>query len=123
MKNILRETELNVLEILWNEGDTLAKDLAVKLNEAVNWKKTTSYTVLKTCIEKGLIERIGHNFTCRALITREEAQQRESKILADRMFNGSPDLLVASLLGVNKVTTDQLNAMRVLVQNFESANA
>jgi predicted transcriptional regulator len=103
---------------LWNEGDTTAKDLAIKLKESTEWEKTTTYTVIKKCIEKGLIERLGTNFICRAIITREEAQKKEAEILANKMFGGSSGLLISSLLGGSKMTPSQLDTLRSMVQEF-----
>jgi len=97
MKSTIFESELKVLEVLWNEGDMTAKNLAIKLNESTSWSKTTTYTVIKKCVEKKLVERLGTNFTCRVLITREEAQKHETEILINKMFGGSSDLLTSSL--------------------------
>ena len=99
MKSTIFESELKVLEVLWSEGDTTAKDLAIKLNESTAWSKTTTYTVIKKCVDKGLIERLGTNFTCRAKITREEAQKRETEILLNKMFGGRSDSLIELLTG------------------------
>lgn len=118
MKNMIFESELKVLEVLWNEGDTTAKDLAIKLKASTDWSKTTTYTVIKKCIDKGLIERLGTNFMCRATITKEEAQKQESEILANKMFGGSSNLLIASLLGGSKITTSQVDKLRNVVQQF-----
>ena len=119
MKNMIFESELKVLEILWDEGDTTAKDLSLKLAESTAWSKTTSYTVIKKCVTKGLVERLGTNFTCRATLTREEARKRESGILVDKMFRGSSDLLIASLLGTSNMTSSQIEALRQMVKEFE----
>jgi len=118
MKKTIFESELKILEILWNEGDMTAKDLAGRLNESTAWSRTTSYTIIKKCIEKGLVERLGDDYTCRALITKEEAQKLESEILVDKMFDGSSDLLIASLLGNNKITTVQIEKLRNIVEEF-----
>ena len=101
MKSTIFESELKVLEVLWSEGDTTAKDLAIKLNESTAWSKTTTYTVIKKCVDKGLIERLGTNFTCRALITREDAQKHEIDILVNKMFGGHSDLLIELLTKKN----------------------
>jgi len=118
MKKMIYESELKIMKILWNEGDTSAKNLAKKLNQSTDWSTTTTYTIIKKCIEKGLIERRGDKFTCHALITKEEAQKKEAKILADKMFNGSSDLLIASLLGGNNMSDLQIKALRNMIQQF-----
>ena len=122
MKEMIFESELRILEVLWDEGDTMAKDLAIKLNESIAWNKSTTYTIIKKCIDKGLVERLETGFImCRATITKEEARKRESEILVDKMFEGSSDLLIASLLGGSKITTSQIEKLRHMV-SLSSAN-
>jgi len=122
MKSMIFESELKVLELLWTKGDMTAKELAAKLKETTDWSKTTSYTVIKKCVDKGLIERLGTNFTCRVVITQEEAQKKESEILAQKMFGGSSDLLIASLLGSGKMTPSQIEQLRNMAQEFAAEN-
>ena len=119
MKNdMLFESELKVLKILWDQGDTIAKELAIHLKESADWNKTTSYTVIRRCIEKGLIERSGTNFMCRAILTKEETSKQALAILTDKFFDGSSDLLIASLLGVGKITTSQISSLREFINEF-----
>lgn len=120
MKNIIFESELKVLEILWNEGDTTAKDLANKLKESIDWTNTTTLQVIRRCNAKGLVERTKTNFMYRATITREEAEKQESEILVDKMLDDSSDLLLASLLGGSKLAPSQINALRQIVQEFNT---
>ena len=120
MKGIIFKSELKVLEVLWREGDTTAKDLAIQLNSSTAWSKTTSYTVIKKCIDKGFIERLGTNFMCRAKITREEAQKHETELLIDKMFGGSSELLIALLLGGSQLSASQVEQLRNMVKAFAS---
>ena len=113
---MIYEGEVKVLEILWGEGEMIAKDLAIKLEESYGWKQTTSYTVINRCVKKGLIQRIGSNFTCRPLITREEAQKQEIEILTNKMFNNTSDLLVASLLDSSEMTAPQIDELRLVIE-------
>ena len=113
---MIYEGEVKVLEILWKAGDMTAKDLAIKLEESSGWKQTTSYTVFNRCVKKGLIKRIGTDFTCRAMITREEAQKQEIEILTNKMFNNTSDLLVASLLDSSKMTASQIDELRRMIE-------
>jgi len=95
MGKTIYESELKVLNFLWDEGSMRAKDLTERLNVSTDWKQSTSYTVIKKCVNKGLIERCEEDPSiCRALITRKEAQVREVKVLVDKMFNGTTSLLL-----------------------------
>ena len=57
MEYKLYDSELKLLEILWDSGELPARDVAAQAADAVGWSKTTTYTVLKKCVEKGLVER------------------------------------------------------------------
>ena len=71
----LYDSELYVMGHLWKAGDCTAKELAAAMAEQVGWSKTTTYTVIKKCIEKKAMERIDPGFLCHPLVTREEAQK------------------------------------------------
>ena len=47
MEPKLYDSELKIMEILWREGETTAKEIAAELAKSVGWSKTTTYTVLK----------------------------------------------------------------------------
>lgn len=49
----LFESELKVMELLWQRGEATARDIAEALGKQTGWSKTTSYTVLKKCVDRG----------------------------------------------------------------------
>ena len=108
------DSELKVLEILWEGGELSAKDVG-----QVGWSKTTTYTVLKKCVEKGLVEREEPGFRCRALVSRQEAQRQETRGLIDRMYGGSADRLVASLLDGRALSGEEIARLRTLVEELK----
>ena len=108
----LFDSELKIMEILWREGDTTAKQLSLKLGESVGWNKNTTYTVIKKCVEKGAIERREPDFLCHALITRPQAQQQEVDELIDKLFDGSAESLFAALLSRRGVPQDVVQRLR-----------
>lgn len=110
------DSELKVLEILWEGGELYAKDVAAQASEQVGWSKTTTYTVIKKCVEKGLVAREDPGFRCRAVVSRKEAQQWETRDLIDRMYGGSADHLVACLLEGRKLDSGELDRLRRLVE-------
>lgn len=112
------DSELKILEILWEGGEMSAKDVAVQAAGQVGWSKTTTYTMLKKCVEKGLVERGEPGFLCRALVSRKEVQRRETRELIDRMYGGSSDQLVASLLDGKTLSGDEIVRLRQLVEEL-----
>lgn len=94
----LFDSELKVMEVLWEQGAATAKDIVDVLSERIGWNKNTTYTVIKKCIEKGAIERREPNFLCTPLVTKDEVARSETEQLIDKMFGGSSELFFSSFL-------------------------
>ena len=115
----LFDSEWKVMEVLWQDGDTTAKELSLRLADSAGWNKNTTYTVIKKCVEKGAIERREPNFLCHVCITKEAAQQEEADTLLDKVFGGSAALLFASVLSGRKLKKEELERLRALVEAQE----
>lgn len=112
-------SELHVMNLLWQHGERTAQQLAMLLADQVGWSKTTTYTVIKKCIDKGIVERIEPGFVCRALVSREQVQEAETNELIDKLFGGSPDLLVSSLLNRRKLSAGEIERLRKLIDSLK----
>ncbi len=119
MQTKLFDSELKVMEILWDNGDCPAKEIAKALGEKIGWSKTTVYTVIKKCIDKGAVSRSDPGFVCRAEITREQAQEYETAELIDKMYGGSADRLVASLIGSSRLSGEEIASLKKLVEELK----
>ncbi len=115
----LFDSELKVMDVLWKEGDKTAKQISDILKAEIGWNMNTTYTVIKKCIAKGAIERKEPHFMCHALIAREIVQEAETEELLDKLFDGSPDLLFASLLGRKKLSKEQIEKLRQVVDSLK----
>ena len=94
----LFDSELKVMEVLWEQGPKTAKEIVDVLSERIGWNKNTTYTVIKKCIEKGAIERGEPGFLCTPLVTKDEVARSETEQLIDKMFGGSSELFFSSFL-------------------------
>ncbi len=111
----LYDSELKVMDVLWRRGDTTAKQISNTLSESVGWNMNTTYTVIKKCIAKGAIRRSEPNFLCHALVTKDAVRAAEAGALVDKLFDGSPELLFASLLGGRTLTREQIDRLRAWI--------
>ena len=116
----LFDSELKVMDVLWKEGDMPAKQISDILKESTGWNMNTTYTVIKKCIAKGAIERREPNFLCHALIARDVVQAAETEELLHKLFDSSPDLLFASLLGHQKLSKTQIGNLRRMVSELQA---
>ena len=114
----LFDSELKIMELLWEKGPTAAKDIAAAMAARTGWEKTTTYTVLKKCVEKGAVKRTDPGFLCTPLITQEAVRQSETNNLVARLYGGSADLLVATLLNGKALSKEEIAALRQMVEEL-----
>ena len=119
METKLFDSELKVMEVLWRMGDTPARQIAAVLTEEVGWNVNTTYTLIKRCMKKNAIARSEPGFLCHALIRWEEVQAAETDELIDRLYGGSADKLFAAFLDRKRLSPQQLQRLRDLVEESE----
>lgn len=115
----LFDSELKIMDVLWKNGDTTAKRIAETLKDQVGWNKTTTYTLIKRCIDKGAIERMEPNFVCHPLVAVEQARELETTELINKMYDGAADQLVASILGRKNLSPEEIEKLKLLVNSLE----
>ena len=116
----LFDSELKVMNVLWRGGDRTAKEISDILKAETGWNMNTTYTVIKKCIAKGAIQRREPNFLCHALIARDVVQAAETEELLHKLFDSSPDLLFASLLGRQRLSRSQIDNLRRMVSELQA---
>jgi len=115
----LFDAELKIMEVLWKDGDLTAKNIAEILNKQVGWSKTTTYTMIKRCIDKGAIERREPNFICHPLVSIDDAREYETTELINKMYNGAADQLVASMLGNQLLSKEEIARLKQIIKDWE----
>ena len=116
----LFDSELKVMNVLWRDGDVPAKHVADILNRELGWNKNTTYTLIKRCMKKGAIERTEPTFMCHALIPKEKVQEAETDELIDKVYDGSADKLFAALLGRKKLSSEQIESLKRIVETYKA---
>ena len=115
----LFDSELKVMDVLWTQGDRTAKQISETLGERVGWNVNTTYTVIKKCVAKGAVERRDPGFVCRAVLSREEVQRSEADDLIDKLFGGSAELFLSAYLGGRRLSPEEAEKLRALVDSAE----
>lgn len=115
----LYDSELKVLELLWEHGEMRASEIYKVLESKIGWNRNTSYTVIKKCVEKGLVQRTEPNFMCKALITKEEAQKNGISELVHRFFDDSPTELMRAFVNKNNLTEQDIIELEELVKKLK----
>ena len=115
------EAELEILQVLWNQGPASVR----AVNEALNLQRPTGYTttlkLMQIMAEKGILSR---DESVRPQIYRPARSQRQTQKqlvsdVLDRVFGGSPGKLVMQALAAKRSTPGELQEIRDLLDRLE----
>jgi BlaI family penicillinase repressor len=113
------EAELEILNILWAAGPSTVRDVHTQSSKETGY--TTVLKQMQVMVEKGLLERSerfrSHVYEPR--VAREKTQQRLTRNLMQRAFDGSAKNLVLGALSSQKVSPAELAEIRELLDSFE----
>lgn len=108
--------ESRFADIVW-ENAPLATAELIRLCEAeLGWKRTTTYTVLKRMIERGLF--MNENKTVSVLISREEFYSNQSKNYVEQQFGGSLPRFIAAFASAKKLSKEDVDEIKKLIDGF-----
>ncbi|MCQ2421585.1 MAG: BlaI/MecI/CopY family transcriptional regulator [Lachnospiraceae bacterium] len=113
----LHEGELNVMELLWSNQSLAAKDIAKIIKDYIGWEKNTTYTVIKRLIEKGAVKREDPGFVCKAVITKNEVQQIETRALIDKVFGGELIAFFTEFLAKQNLDAEEVRELRKILDS------
>lgn len=114
------DSELLLMEYLWEHGPCIAADLAEEFLKRYNWKKSTTYIVLKRLEGKGAISREEPKYLVTPIVTRQQVQSAETNTLVERMFGGSFASLFANFLNSDQLSEKTLDELQALIDEKRS---
>ena len=106
--------ETSFAEIVW-ENEPLPSGELVRLSEEkLNWKKSTTYTVLKRLCERGILQNEGG--TVSALVTREEYEAAQSENFVEEAFHGSLPAFLTAFTRRRKLSESEIAELEALIR-------
>ena len=112
----LGEMEMRFAELIW-ENEPLGSGELVKLCvEALGWKKSTTYTVLKKLCDKGFFRNEGG--TVSSLISEKEMRSRDSREFVENSFGGSLPAFLAAFASGRKLSKEEVADIRRLIDDY-----
>lgn len=109
--------ESKFADLVWDHAPVSTTELVKLCGAELNWKRTTTYTVLKRLCEKGLFE--AQNGTVTVLLGRKEFYARQSRQYVDRSFQGSLPAFLAAFTGGRRLTAAEAAELRAMIENAE----
>lgn len=109
----LGAVETRFAEIIWKNGPLSTGELVKRCQAELNWKRTTTYTVLKRLCERGLFRT--EDSVVSVIISREEFHARQSKEYVRESFGGSLPAFLAAFGRGEKLSEADVAELQKLI--------
>lgn len=112
----IHEGEYRFCLIMWEHQPIKAVELAKLCQEKLDWKRTTTYTIIKRLGDRGVLKL--ENGIVTALISKEEAEAAEIDTFVESKFGGSLPAFVAAFTKRKDVTEKDLDEMQRMIDRI-----
>ncbi|MCR5503602.1 MAG: BlaI/MecI/CopY family transcriptional regulator [Lachnospiraceae bacterium] len=107
------EMEAKFANLIWEQEPIGTAALITLCEKNFNWKRTTTYTVLKRLCDRGLFKL--ENGTVTANIGKKEFQARRCEEFVKTAFDGSLPALVLAYTAKNKLTKKEIKKIKKIL--------
>jgi predicted transcriptional regulator len=119
----MEEMKLGVVEsrfadIIWENQPLSTKELVKICENELNWKRTTTYTVLKKLCDRGIFNT--ENSIVTAILSKEEFQAIQTENFVGETFDGSLPAFIAAFTSRKKLSEKEIEEIRKMIDSFQS---
>lgn len=113
----LGEIESRFVELIWQKEPVASGELVQLCEKELNWKKSTTYTVLRRLCQKGILKN--EDATVTSLIKKEEYMARCSEQVVEDEFDGSLPQFVAAFMSRKRLSRKQIDEIQKLIDDYQ----
>lgn len=108
--------ESRFADIIWRSAPLHSRELVKLCQEELNWKKPTTYTVLRKLCERGLFQNVDGMVT--VLISREEFYAMQSERFVEETFEGSLPAFLTAFSKRKTLTAREIEEIRKMIDSY-----
>ena len=116
----LAEGEYRFACIVW-EHEPLPSGRLVELSQReLGWKKSTTYTVLKKLVDRGILRN--ENAVVTAAVPKEQILREESRAVVERTFEGSLPSFLTHFMGGKTISDAEADELKAIIDRFRKGD-
>jgi BlaI family transcriptional regulator, penicillinase repressor len=114
----LTDAEATVMAVVWRLGRASVGDVVAAMNETRAVTYSTVQTVLRILETKGYVthDKVARAFIYQPVVDERQARRRALRHLVNRLFEGSPSLLVLNVLEDEDIDPAEREQLRRLIE-------
>ena len=110
--------ESKFAEIIWENEPLNSGKLVEICKENLNWKKSTTYTVLRRLCERGIFKN--ENGIVTSIVSRNEFYALQSEYVVNETFSGSLPAFIAAFTTKNDLSSKDIKEIRKIIDSLGS---
>ena len=107
--------EARFADLIWQQEPVGSGELVKLCQQELDWKKPTTYTVLRRLCERGLFQN--ENGTVTSKISRAEFDARHTEEFVEEHFDGSLPRFLAAFTQHKKLSEQEIAALQKLIDD------
>ncbi len=108
------ESEYRFCIILWENEPISSANLAKLCKEKLDWSRTTTYTVIKRLVERGVLKN--DNSVITSLVSKDEIQASEIDELVEKKFEGSLPAFISAFTKHVKLSEKEIDELKKMIE-------
>ena len=117
----LGEMEARFADLIWEHAPIRSGELTKLCEEKFNWKRTTTYTMLKRLCERGMFEN--ERGMVQVRMTQEEFQAGQGSSFIEDYFDGSLPLFLTAFSRKNRLSREDVEKLQQLIDSYREEDA
>ncbi|MCQ2566127.1 MAG: BlaI/MecI/CopY family transcriptional regulator [Clostridia bacterium] len=113
----LGEVQEAFAQIIWDREPIGSGELVKICERELNWKKPTTYTVLRKLCEKGLFKN--ENGLVSAVVSRDQFNASKSEKFVEEEFDGSLPAFLAAFMSGKKLSSSEAAEIRRMIDEYK----
>ncbi|MBO4878997.1 MAG: BlaI/MecI/CopY family transcriptional regulator [Clostridia bacterium] len=116
----LGEVQERFAKLVWANAPIPSGELVKLCEKELNWKKPTTYTVLRKLCERGLFENV--NGIVETRIPQEAFYSAKSEQFVDSTFNGSLPAFLAAFTSRKGLSDEEADEIMQMIEKYRKEN-
>lgn len=113
----MTDSELKFAELVWKEEPVASGELVKLCGRNFDWKKSTTYTVLKKLCEQKILKN--EQAVVTSLIKKEQYHQIQGQEFINENYGGSLPRFLAAFMNQKKLSKKQVEEIRNMINEYE----
>lgn len=113
----LGEVQLKFADLLWKNEPVASGELVKICEKELEWKKSTTYTVLRKLCQKGIFKN--ENGVVTSVLSKDEYYSAKSEQFVEESFGGSLPAFLAAFSARKKLSENEIDEIQKMITDFK----